>query len=440
MSVEGTLAGNVPTAKQIAQAIMTPYAFKKDPVGLGIRIQANTLREKLKKYQEEYGTAELVWIDLPRGAYKADFSFNPNSEVMKHMARAQAFKDRLVLGNRGASEEILGAINDEPNFVAGYPALVECIYLGDLLKELVLGSFQRVDEVTLAEYVKAMIDNAKKECQTALVSGGICTLRLRWDDARRYFESAKAIDPVKTQGSLWYALFLMVNGNFDEALKISKINLELYPSRDSVRLCHAFFMYLTRQKAGVTGEELQRIIGRNDEIRRARRTLEGYSAMAEGWYGGATSLFKGVLQDPAFYGNTKPQIGSLILCSSRQKKGFEDEAQRHPNEEKVEHAVEQANADHDLYLKSYEDGIDSVNGFQRIFFHMADGNGTKAITALRSACLNGHPIAAGLWLWPFLDDYRDHPRFVRLAKRLNIPEAQRIASERLISGRAGRER
>jgi len=428
--VEGTLAEKPPTAAEIAKEILTEYAFKHDPKGGGVRVQAKRLREKLEEYQKGCGAHELVWIDLPDGAYEAKFSYNSNSEVMKHMARAQALKNELVFGekyDRGAVYEMWKAIEAEPKFRPAYPALVECSCLY-VLYEVFLKGFSSPGDSLESAY-GLMMNKAQDEIDSCLVLGGIYTLERKWQEASLSFEKAKAIDAVKMGGSLWYGLYLLLMGDFRAAIDISGANLKCYPDRDSVRLCHALFLYLARE--GEAFKVLHECVRATREVERASDILTGYMHMYHEVYFAAVELLDSVYEDKDYLGGKWwPHIGALIFCNTKSiDRGHEFLGAR---------GLDEARSNQKVYVERCRSEMEFVDMFQRMFLYMAAGNGEKAITALRSACLKGHPISAALWLWPFLDDYRDHPRFVRLARKLNVPEAQRIASERLIKSNGGR--
>ncbi len=435
--VEGTLAGKPPTAAEIAKEILTEYAFKHDPKGGGVRVQARTLREKLGEYQDGYGAQELVWIDLPDGAYEAKFSYNPNSEVMKHMARADKFQSAMVFMDeyyvRGAFYEIQKAIYKQPALSIGYPSLLENWRLHLITKRLARDelhppfNYKHVD--SLRDMDKNLEERAADECKTFLVVGGAYAMFRKWEEAKLVFEWASEIDRVKTEGSLWYALYLALIGEIERALSISKANVELYPNRDDIRIAHAFFLYISRSFQDMR-LYLEYGLTSTPEILRAQAVLTGFQYMATGQYGQAAeklkvlpeqSLFPVTIREEAF-------VGTIVYCLTKHAEAWQHDPQSYPRIEK------ELNRYRELY-----DAAKEINPLQLMFHHQALGNGKRAITALRLACLRGDLINSALWLWPFLDDYRDNPRFVRLTERMGLPERQRTATDVLIQARKAKK-
>lgn len=433
--VEGTLAGKVPTAAEIAKEILTAYAFKHDPKGGGVRVQAKTLRTKLETYQKEDGAQELVWIDLPDGAYEAKFRYNPKSEIMEHMRRADAYRAGLVFCDeawtRGAFYEVWEVLTKEPRYPLAYPAIMEDWTRFSAIFDLARGYKCKysLEGIYKRDIFRDLAERAGNECESFLILAGLQALGRSWDAAKMNFETARKIDAAKTEGSLWYAMFLLLTGEIEPALEISRARIKASPERDDVRMCHLLFLFLTRSYEEMPQHIWARVTSTPESLSVAM-TLSAYASISKGAFAEAAETLKKAATQTFDFVTEWSHLGALIYCYTKLI------AECHGNPESIASMQSELHQCFNLF-----DNYPNLGGLQRMFMYQARGSGSRAITALRSACLAARPaglIGSALWYWPFLDEYRDHPRFAHLAKRLNIPDAQRIASEKLLHIKVGR--
>jgi hypothetical protein len=412
MIVEGTLKGKVPTSKELASAILSPYAFSKDPQGLQMRVQANTVRTKLAKYYGGIGKRELVVIKVPKGAYRAEFRYNERAGATLYMARADAHARVLDFEQDGGSiGELLKAIASERNLTIAYTTLAEhCLMLSIMRRITAVMHREKENDELFLEALALAEKQAPDECKTFLVSGAWLALHRRWELAAQAFDYAREIDPVQTEGSLWLALYVMLLGDVKKAVEISAANVENGPGRDDLLLAHAFFLYMARS----FDEARQTLWGKvtasgGEGVSQVRAILGGFVALAKEDYAVASTRFAGAsrasLAEFMQYtdsgerkGWPERYVGLVMFCS-----------------------IQGRDAKEGLEWAKKLDEISHVHPFQRMFLHAAAGDGKQAITALRASCLQGDLISCALHLWPFLDPYRDNPRFARLLERLNLP-------------------
>ena len=418
--VESALEHKAISEKDIGPVVFPPFDPEQNPV----RVQALNVRKRLEEYYEKLGKGDLVEIGIEPGAgYEAEFSYSDRSEVLTHVKKAIAHRNRLWFGLfNGALFEIFLVCRDAPEFAPGHALYAEI----DVIQKVVWGIFGISKPTSIyhtddAE-AKQSVQLDANLCFGHIMLGTHSLLSLNWSAARDSFNTAMKIDRVMTEMSLWYALYLLVIGKTRKALEIAKINVKEHPDGRGVWLVYSLFLYLTRnyEEARDAASEVSVIAG---PLRRLQELLMGLIFMELRDYGKALGYFEAasattgrewhtvnlewklLRKEKDFVLRRARCIGFMCLCLARS--GQHDRLRKRLDELNRLYAV--------------SDAVE-IRPMQRALIYMACGGGHRALTALRIACLRGDAFVLGLHLCPFLDQLRDHPRFIRLMERFQPPQ------------------
>ncbi len=144
--VELSLRGEAPKAYEIGTIIFgRPAAFNAtlDPI---VRIEAGKLRRDIETYYLKSGRRDDVVIAMPRGGYRATFSFRrPEAAGITNAGQASSILRAALLGLAGRSEELPEAwtavVAEYPDFAANTKACEVLMALhgqDDKLRKLLL--------------------------------------------------------------------------------------------------------------------------------------------------------------------------------------------------------------------------------------------------------------------------------------------------------------
>jgi tetratricopeptide (TPR) repeat protein len=423
--VEGTL-----NEKELAEKDIGPQLFDNfEPEDSSLRVNANGWRKKLLEYYKGAGARDLVIIEIPKGAYRAKFSYNRHSWPVYLMARANALARALNFDLKNGSLSVLyEAIKIDAHFGTAFADLVEHWVLLAIMRR-VTGLFHRVvdDERTMKIVFEKSFEEFPESARIWLARGAWLAMGRRWAGAEFCFKKALEIDRVKTLGSVWFGFFLLLMGEKEAALKIAEVNAFEQTGRDDLMLAYGFFLYMSRDFTEARNVlSLMTGMG-SDTMQDVRNVLLGLILLAEEHYILAASCF--------------------VISSRANREEAVELFGEEPNDAEWPHRYLGmiiycfVMAGKDDLITQYVEVLGKqkhIPPLQRMFLHAAGGNGKHAITALRASCLQGDLISCALHLWPFLDAYRDHPRFVRLMERLELPPEGLILRWREIRKDAGK--
>jgi tetratricopeptide (TPR) repeat protein len=216
-----------------------------------VRANANLVRDKLAEFSDQEGQNDAVRIDFPPGAaYKAIWFYNRSKEAIHSVKVGRGLKARghLTFLNDAISE-FQRAIELEPTYAEAYAELGEAF----LIQQLMDGLFSKprlrareMEDVDFREKEMRAVDFAMKaltldaKCVLAhLVCAADCIFRFRWNEASDTFATAMALDPSQTEASLWYAAYLILNGQSDEGISLAMQQVQERPEHLGIHLAAA---------------------------------------------------------------------------------------------------------------------------------------------------------------------------------------------------------
>ena len=187
------------------------------------------------------------------------------SPVARHSADREAYsaylKGRYALGQRvpGAAEQAIAffrqAIARDSSYALAYVGLAEA-YVS--IEDVAGASPDSMQPLARAAAARALAhDSTLAEAHGLL--GDLHTERWEWDEARREFDRAFALEEPTPRMLIWYSRWLDNMGRFDEALEVTRRAVELDPLSGPASYNYAgSFLHLGRPEPAVV--EARRLV------------------------------------------------------------------------------------------------------------------------------------------------------------------------------------
>jgi tetratricopeptide (TPR) repeat protein len=401
--------------KEITQRHIDTELFPKghtDPATSVGRATASNLRERLASYYDGEKEAAVI-IELPPGkGYKPGFTYNPASrahksyrQAMVHMSRFTSAEDaRLTL------TYLNEAITLEPEYALAYAARAdaqfrEAIYRADEPPRKSLELAEASAREALARDARAW--------RAHVVLGAIHCSRFQWQQAGAAFDEALETAPLEAAEHFYYAAYLAAVGRMDEALRVTRLSVKRHPEDPFAMLALATLCYLTREAMFHAAIEFAYGVEReNRNLWIPSALLACISFNTGRAYGMLATLGKGHVEDAHRLLGMECFPGLAVLCFALEMSLSENR----PRIDEMKAQMHRMIAA--LEIKSRES---YVSPLQLALAHLAANETDYAFPELKRACKEGDPKMAWLHLWPLFDSIRDHPQFLKLTAKMNLP-------------------
>ena len=221
-----------------------------DPTSHKVRQNISFLRARIESYYADEGNADLVTITIPPGAYVAAFGYNFQSGALRKYL--QSFRYRKDIASRDAWSKAQRLLVQATELAKDTYAPALAAYAENNLLRIVFDEILGVREETieLAKLALAVSSLAAKTDPNLglahTVVGSSYLFRFQKQLAKASFEKALKLAPTSTKASLWYAVYLVCEGNLEDGIQIAQSQVNEHPESLAVGFVHAFLLYLRR--------------------------------------------------------------------------------------------------------------------------------------------------------------------------------------------------
>lgn len=244
--VESALSNTPITEVDIALATAAQF----DAESHKVRANVSIIRRKIKAYYANEGAHELVKIALPPGpSYKADFAYNFDAHTIRTYQRGLAHRNKFTrLGFTYAIHLLRGVKAESPRFVPVHCALVETVLLASIWDHVFsVSSPVHWSTSEEANELLSGLQACPQSWNTNVLLGAAALFSFKYSLSRDYFEKAKLLNGTMCYSSLWFACYLMTEGNVPEALDIAQSHAHKNPASEHFQLVYIFFLYAAGQ-------------------------------------------------------------------------------------------------------------------------------------------------------------------------------------------------
>jgi tetratricopeptide (TPR) repeat protein len=388
---------------QIGFAVFENYS----PDSSAVRTNATSLRSRIDQYYTEFGTDDLVRIDVPAGGYRAVFSYNRSSPADKYYRRGLLDVRNFVPSqNRHSSLRLFaGAIQADGRHGLALAAKAEAE-----LREGMYKWTPKRNPVAAAEEAALGALHVQPELWRAhVVMGAVHCCRHDWAQATSSFDAALAIAPQKTREHSWYSGFLLATGNEPEALRLARARVDDQPEDLPAQVALALFLYVTRRFREAEEVAREAIANYPEECPESwlAHIIMACVSLATGDAFTATLWMRNVddliVQRYSFFFNVFVGLFALSHFLS----GAEGADRR------VRKWLS------DRWSSPYWTPV------QVALSYLGLGETEMAIEALTQAVEESDPLMVWLHLWPLFDPLRGERGFQNLINRLDIPRLRK---------------
>jgi tetratricopeptide (TPR) repeat protein len=326
--------------------------------------------------------------------------------VLKHYtANADAYqlylKGRYYLnkwtagGLRNAIEYFTNTILLEPGFAPAYSGLADCY--GSISCEMLSISPREAAPQARAAALKALeIDESLAEAHTSLA---LVNLNYEWDftGAERGLRRAIELNPQYIAAHHWLSHCLIVNGNIDESLVVSKRALELAPLDIEIN-AHLAWHYCHSREFDLAIEQCKTTVEMEPGFHEAH-WFYGWAYEQKGMYSEAIDQFEKALENSGGSPRMKGELGHALALAGNHVS-----------------AILLAEELQELSLKQY------VSPYNIALVYAGLRDHDKAFEWLEMAYEDRSAMLIYIRKQAGFDGVRDDTRFKDLLKRMDLPE------------------
>jgi serine/threonine-protein kinase len=316
-----------------------------------------------------------------------------DAEAVELYLRGQNYLNKRDEENvRKAIESFSRAVEREWVFAEAHAGLAES-YL--LLPTVAYGPEKTADVITKARASARQalkIDPTLGEAHTAL---GVIHLRYDWDwrEAEKAFRRAIELNPDYAPAHYWYSSLLMVLGRNTEAIAQGEIAKELEPFSPLMLMNVGRTLYYAR-RYDEAAAHFSAMLEKDGTVTSARYML-GLTYIAKRMYGKAIETLEKLYA-------TRPLYAAAPLGFAYGKAG------RYAEAKAVLDRLDELSKDR------------PVPAQERAIIHIGLNDKERAFVYLEEAYGERFPSLNSLTTEPLFDDLRSDPRYVDLARRLNL--------------------
>jgi DNA-binding winged helix-turn-helix (wHTH) protein/TolB-like protein/Flp pilus assembly protein TadD len=401
LSVEWVLDGSVQkSGKRIRVTVqlvnvddgVLQWAEKFDEKFTDIFAVEDSISEQVAKALEPRLTGEEKRLLAKR--------YTENAEAYKAYLKGRFFFDkRTVEGCKKGIEYFEQAIKADSNYALAYTGLAQCY--------IVLGGYKLLPwQESNARTESAILNALELDGELAEAHASLGSLRIRqwdWLGAGKEFTRAIAINRNCASAHVWYALYLGLIGDLDEALVEIKGAQEIDPVSPITNSVSGTLLYLSRQYDQAI-EQFRRALELDAEFAQARFCL-GYAYEAQGKYDEAVTAYqrsrRGLKNIPELSGC----LGRLHALSGRRDKA-------------VEAIAELRRLSKKRYVQPYSIAL----------IYTALGDKDEAFEWLERAYAEHDEDLILLKVDPRLDSLRADPRVMSLLQRVGLANVTSLTS------------
>jgi len=285
------------------------------------------------------------------------------------------------------------AVNLDPLYAPAYAGLADCFVL---MNTVHYGEMDTKEAMMKAEWAakKAVaLDDTLPDTHTSF---GLVHLKIHWDwqAAEREFKRAIEIDPEYAPAHYHYSNLLAVTGRFPEAIAEGELARNLDPFSSAARLNYCRTFYFAHDAARAL-PCFERLVSEDPGYKNHRYML-GLVYLSKGAHAEAIEVLG------KLYGEDRRMVGSA-LGYAYAAAGRRDDA--------MSILAEMERQSGDSHIPPQE--------FAIVYAGLGDKD--KALAFLGEAAAERFAPLASIGVDPLFDGIRHDPRFVALAKSLNLP-------------------
>lgn len=372
-----------------------------------VRAGMRNLRDALDEYYKGEGSEDLILIEFLRGqGYKPNFSYNARSAAAQRYRRSmeffnETFPDIRLETTFNVVTDFQICIGTYESYAPAYASFAEILLIYTMCEAPNFIARERLPEIErLANECLRLND---QNWLAYVISGAVHCCRYEWGKAADAFNVALGIAPEQTCGHLWYLIFLWAVGRKDEAWQCIARYRQSEDKRES--MIYSLFLYVKRVFDFAYPHLLQ---------------AEGYFQAGKGWI--LDSLMACVFLEQG--NNNSAEARTSDACrSSTLSNGIWVVAAAKVGRAAPETSFLQEawQAFATMRERPYRGSARWYGPVAMALAYMGLGWPGPAISWLKEACEEGHPLMVWLHIWPIFDPLRNHEGFKALISRMNLP-------------------
>jgi serine/threonine protein kinase/predicted Zn-dependent protease len=284
------------------------------------------------------------------------------------------------------------AVNTDSTFAKAYTGLADCYVLANNVAYGPIPTREAMEKARYNARQALELDDSLAEAHTSM---GLVRMRFDWDwiEAEREFKRAIELQPEYAPARFGYTALLAARGRVDEAIRESEVARELDPYSPLAEMNYGRALFYAR---------------RYDEA-------EGY--------------FRGKLEERPDYPQFLHMMGYVLLQQGRLDEAVATLERLHSARPlhaaaALGHAYGRAGRDEDALrmIRELDERAQTmfIPPFEKALVYLGMGRRDEAFALLEESYELRLPNLANLGVDPLYDDIRTDPRFVDLARRVNL--------------------